>query len=256
MAAWLSSILPGDIPVWASLALVLASFFTSAMTAAMGLGGGITLTIIMAFFVPANALVPVHGAVQLGSNAGRVFVQWTYVDWLIVGYFAVGAFFGAAIGGAVAVNLPPDFIRTGIALMVLWVVWGNPPKLKQTSKPVVGIAGFLATLLSMFFAATGPISGSALSMLGLTHFRFVANQAATAGVMHVLKIVAFGLFGFAFAPWVGLIALMIASGLLGTLAGSKLLGRLDETAFKRGFRWGMTALAGVLISEVLYSLSG
>jgi uncharacterized membrane protein YfcA len=185
----------------------------------------------------------VHGVVQFGSNAGRALVQLKHVDWLIALWFAIGAAFGAAIGGAIAVELPAAVLKAGIGLFVLWIVWGKAPKFGEARKRVMAAAGFASTFLSMFFGAAGPIGGAVLSTLGLPRHGFVANQAVTALIMHIFKIIAFGALGFAFAPWAGLIVLMIASGFLGTLAGSRLLGKMDEKTFKTGFRWVMTALA-------------
>ncbi|EFO33444.1 permease [Roseibium sp. TrichSKD4] len=71
--------------------------------------------------------------------------------------------------------------------------------------------------------------------------------------MHVFKIFAFGLLGFAFAPWLPLITGMIAKGFLGTLAGSKVLGRLDEALFRLGFKIIMTGLALNLIWRAVFS---
>ncbi|MBO6892065.1 MAG: sulfite exporter TauE/SafE family protein [Roseibium sp.] len=239
----LTALLPADISLLASLLLIVASFFTSALTAAVGLGGGIALIAVMASLMPASALVPVHGVVQIGSNGGRAIVQFRHVDWLIAVWFAAGAVFGAAIGGAIAVELPASVLRAGIGVFVLWVIWGRPPRFGKAPKRAMGVAGFASTFLSMFFGAAGPIGGAVLSTLGLTRHEFVANQAVTALTMHIFKIIAFGALGFAFAPWVGLIVLMIASGFLGTLAGSRMLGKMDEKAFKTGFKWVMTALA-------------
>nr|MEC9422078.1 TSUP family transporter [Pseudomonadota bacterium] len=116
---------PDQLHLAASLTLIVTSFFTSALTAAVGLGGGVALIAIMATVMPASALVPVHGVVQLGSNAGRALVQLKHVDWLIALWFAVGAAIGAAVGGAIAVELPPAVLKAGIGLFVLWVVWGK-----------------------------------------------------------------------------------------------------------------------------------
>lgn len=234
---------PQDLSAPASLFLIACSFFTSALTAAVGLGGGIALIAIMAMVMPASALVPVHGVVQLGSNAGRALIQVKHVDWLIAVWFACGAALGAGLGGAIAVQLPAAVLKAGIGVFVLWVVWGRAPKLAHMRKRAMAAAGFASTFLSMFFGAAGPIGGSVLSTLGLTRHQFVANQAITSMMMHVFKITAFGILGFAFAPWAGLIVLMIASGFLGTLTGSHLLGRMNEAVFKKGFRFVMTLLA-------------
>jgi len=249
-----SLVFPDDLSLLASLLLIAVSFITSALTAAVGLGGGIALIAAMATVMPTTALVPVHGVVQIGSNAGRALVQIRHVDWSILAWFAAGAICGAALGGSIAINLPPAFLRLGIACFVLWTVWGRTPRLEQARKPAMAAAGFVATLLSMFFGAAGPIGASVLSTLGLTRHGFVANQAATALLMHLLKIIAFGLLGFAFAPWAGLIALMIASGFLGTLAGSRLLGRMNEATFKKGFKLVMTLLALNLLWHALQSV--
>ncbi|WP_428670527.1 sulfite exporter TauE/SafE family protein [Roseibium sp.] len=241
--ALLSALLPGELGTVPALVLVIVSFFTSALTAAVGLGGGVTLIAIMAALMPASALVPVHGVVQFGSNAGRALVQLRHVDWLIALWFALGAAFGAAIGGAIAVELPAAVLKFGIACFVLWVVWGRKPKFGQARKRAMAAAGFASTFLSMFFGAAGPIGGAVLSTLGLPRHGFVANQAVTALIMHIFKILAFGALGFAFAPWAGLIVLMILSGFLGTLAGSRLLGKMNEATFRTWFKWVMTALA-------------
>lgn len=250
----MSPVLPDDLSLFTSLLLIAASFITSALTAAVGLGGGIALIAIMANVMPAAALVPVHGVVQIGSNAGRALVQIRHVDWSILAWFAAGAVCGAAMGGSIAINLPPAILRFGIACFVLWTVWGRMPQLERAKKPAMAAAGFVATLLSMFFGAAGPIGASVLSTLGLTRHGFVANQAATALLMHILKIAAFGLLGFTFAPWAGLIAIMIASGFLGTLAGSRLLGRMNEATFKKGFKLIMTLLALNLLWQALQSV--
>jgi len=234
---------PDPLGAAATATLVAVSFFTSALTAAVGLGGGVALIAVMAALMPPAALVPVHGVVQLGSNAGRALVQLRHVDWLIALWFAAGAVFGAAIGGAIAVELPGAILKAGIGVFVLWVVWGRKPKFGKARKRAMAAAGFASTFLSMFFGAAGPIGGAVLSTLGLTRHGFVANQAVTALIMHIFKIIAFGALGFAFAPWAGLIVLMIASGFLGTLTGSRLLGRMDEKTFRTGFKWVMTALA-------------
>ena len=64
----LALLLPDQLPIWSSLVLILASFFTSALTAAVGLGGGVALLALMANLMPLAALVPVHGLAALASQ--------------------------------------------------------------------------------------------------------------------------------------------------------------------------------------------
>ncbi|ADZ68801.1 sulfite exporter TauE/SafE family protein [Polymorphum gilvum] len=257
MDSLLALLLPDSLSTFTSAVLIAASFVTSAITAALGLGGGIALLAVMANVMPAAALIPVHGVVQLGSNAGRALVLLKHVHWDIMLWFTLGAVFGAAIGGSIVVTLPSAILRLGVGLFVLWSVWGRPPRFNgEAARPAMAAAGFAATLLSMFFGAAGPIGAAVLSTLGLDRHGFVANQAATALTMHVLKFAAFGVLGFAFAPWAGLIVAMVLSGFGGTVVGSRLLGRMDEKTFKKGFKLVMTLLAANLLWRAARDLLG
>ena len=71
IAGWL----PLGLGIAPATLLTVASFFTSALTATFGLGGGVAMLALMGLFVPVSSLIPVHGAVQLGSNSGRAWHQ-------------------------------------------------------------------------------------------------------------------------------------------------------------------------------------
>ncbi len=85
----------------------------------------------------------------------------------------------------------------------------------------------------MFFGATGPFVAIFVKSRNLPRHAHVATHAALMTVQHGLKVIMFGILGFAFAPWIGLIAAMIASGILGTLTGRFLLGQMTDRGFKR-----------------------
>ena len=76
---------------------------------------------------------------------------------------------------------------------------------------------------------------------------YVGTHAACMTAQHGLKIVVFGVLGFAFGPWVPLLAVMIATGFLGTLAGTRLLKHLPEARFRLAFKLFLSLLAGNLI---------
>ena len=68
---------------------------------------------------------------------------------------------------------------------------------------------------------------------------------------HLCKIVVFGFVGFAFAPYLYLIAAMIVSATLGSWAGTKLRGRLPEELFKKIFKALITLLSIRMIVSAL-----
>ena len=61
---------PGTTP-GAALALLCLSFFTSALTGALGLGGGVMMLAAMTQLLPPAVLLPVHGVVQIGRASCR-----------------------------------------------------------------------------------------------------------------------------------------------------------------------------------------
>ena len=72
--------IPPDLTILSTAGLVLLSFMTSALTASVGLGGGLVLLVALASFLPPLVVLPVHGVVQLGSNFGRASpVSYTHL---------------------------------------------------------------------------------------------------------------------------------------------------------------------------------
>ena len=63
--------------------LIVLSFFTSAFTAIIGMGGGIVLISLMPGLLPVQAVVPVHGVVQLASNTSRAALGLRHIEWSI-----------------------------------------------------------------------------------------------------------------------------------------------------------------------------
>ncbi len=123
LLAWL---VPADLPVWAVLALIATACLTSAMTAALGIGGGVLLLAIMSMLLPAAAIIPLHGLVQLGSNANRAAFTAKHIRWQTLYWFAPGVVLGALLASALLVELPPALLQLSIAsfILVLWA--GNP----------------------------------------------------------------------------------------------------------------------------------
>ncbi|MCH8169073.1 MAG: sulfite exporter TauE/SafE family protein [Proteobacteria bacterium] len=143
--------------------------------------------------------------------------------------FTAGALVGVALGGSVVVRLPPDILRIGVGLFILWSVLAAPPAFMRRSAV---IAGAFSSFLTMFFGGTGPFVAAYVKTMGFDRLTHVATHALLMTVQHLLKTVAFGFLGFAFSQWLPLIGAMIASGFLGTVAGRQVLARIDEKRFK------------------------
>jgi uncharacterized membrane protein YfcA len=226
-----------------NLALVLLSMLTSAISASVGIGGGTLLIIVMAQAMPPLALIPVHGMVQLGSNLGRAGMTWRHIDRNVLAAFLPGVVLGALAAAWLLIRLPSGVLELAIAAFVLYACWGPSLPRRRLGKGATLLAGAVTTLLSSLIGASGPLVGAFIKHSQTTPFARVATFAACMSLQHLSKAFVFGFAGFVFRDWLGLMAAMIAAGLLGTWLGLKLLGGLSAERFDSLFRWVLTLLA-------------
>ncbi|MEM8772133.1 MAG: sulfite exporter TauE/SafE family protein [Pseudomonadota bacterium] len=250
----IASFLPDGVALWAACVAVLAAFCAAALTAAFGIGGGLALLAVMSAVLPAPAVVPVHGVAQLGSNAGRFLLQAKDVVWPIALWFLAGSIIGAVAGGRVALETPVWLLRIGVSVFILYTVWGPRPKSFSPGPTTFFTTGAVGSFLTMFFGATGPVAATMLSATDLDRLKTVATHAACMVFQHGLKILVFGLLGFAYAQWIWLIVAMLSFGFAGTWIGTHFLRRMPETLFRRGFRIVLTAIAVYLLIAGLWAL--
>ena len=235
-------LIPPDLTVLSTTGLVLLSFLTSALTAAVGIGGGLVFLAALASFLPPLVVLPVHGVVQFGSNGGRASLMYEHIDWSVTGYFLLGSIFGVIVAGRVFVALPVEVLRGLLGFFVLYSVW--TPKLRPSSIPLPGFLGVgaVTSFASLFVGGTGPLVSAFLSPEHLGRKKLVATHAICMTVQHGLKGVIFGFLGFQFLPWLPALLVMILSGFLGTLTGRRILHRLPEKLFTQLFRAILTVL--------------
>lgn len=227
---WAALIIPPDLGTSVTLVLFGASFVASFIATTFGIGGGALLLAVMAALMPPAVLIPVHGIVQLGSNASRAAAMILhFVNWRDLGAFTAGSVVGVAIGGMIVINISPAWVQLGVAVFIVWSIFVRPPAWLR-HWPV--LTGGFSSFLTMFFGASGLFVASYTKSLALDRHKHVATHASLMTVQHLLKTLAFGFLGFSFGPWLGFTIAMIAAGLAGTLAGRLALNRLTDARFK------------------------
>lgn len=239
-----------DLSLVSVVLLLVSSFLGSFTTAALGVGGGAFLIAIMADIVPPLALIPLHGIVQMGSNASRAMLTRQHINKRVVIMFALGAIIASGCAVFLLGAVGTDFIPPLIALFILWLCWGPMPELGlgKTTKGLF-LGGWLTTMATMVVGATGPLVSAWLGRSGVDRWVYTANFSSCMTLQHLLKIVVFGFAGFAFTEWLPLLGLMILMGYIGTKAGLQVLGKLPEKHFKVLFK----ALLSILAIRILFT---
>ena len=229
--------------------LCLLSFVGSLIAASLGLGGGLLVLATMTLVLPPAVLIPIHGVVQIGSNGFRALIMPRHVKYAIVPAFMVGTLIGAAVGGKMVVSLDVWVLQAVLGLFVLYATWA--PKFRSSDPgPAkffgVGVVGGFGT---MFVGGTGPLVAPFVNAACGERQQVVATHATLMTFQHLFKVIAFGLLGFAFGPYIPLLVGLLLFGALGTLAGRNILNRLPEHVFRIGLRTILTLLATRLLYE-------
>ncbi|NNU81702.1 sulfite exporter TauE/SafE family protein [Halovulum dunhuangense] len=240
----IEALLPPDMGVGLFWGLMFASFVASFITVAFGIGGGGLLLAVMASLVPPAALIPVHGVIQVGSNMGRMLMMLREVHWPAAPAFLVGSVIGAALGGMLVVTFPPAFVQIGVGCFIVWSVFGRAPELMRRWG---ALTGAISSFLTMFFGATGLFVAAFTKSFKLERHAHVATHATLMTAQHLLKVVVFGILGFAFGPWLPFVVAMIVAGLFGTWTGRFALTRITNEWFLRMLNAVLLILAARLI---------
>jgi uncharacterized protein len=247
----LASLLPPDLAPLMAFALVGLSFVTSLITATFSLGGGTLMIAVLALVFPPAVVVPVHGCVQLGSNAGRALVQRDHVQWQLILWISLGAVFGIMLGGQFVSLLPEHIFTVAIGAFILVTTWLPQPQLVGQNRFVQFLGGLIISALSMVVGATGPLIATFIK--GLADRRqLVATHAMLMTIQNTMKVLTFTALGFAFGAYLPLIAVMIVAGFAGTAIGSRLLVKVPERIFRFGFKLVLTLVALDLLRGALF----
>jgi uncharacterized membrane protein YfcA len=233
--------------------LCAASVATGALSAVVGMAGGITLLALMLLWLDPLVAIPIHAAVQLVSNASRMAAQRRHVRWPLVASFAAPLLPMALVGVSLARALPARGLELAIGLFVLvatwrpaWLALGARGEVSSPGRSLLLVGGAVG-LLSPTIGATGPLDAPFFLRLGLDRFQLIGTKAACATAQHVAKIVAFGAVGFAYRDWLLPLAALSATAVAGTWLGTRLLARVREEDFRALYTGVLTVIALRLI---------
>lgn len=233
---------PG-LTVWVFALMCVISFIGSTMASTLGLGGGALVLAVMALFFPPAALIPLHGVVQVGSNITRACLMRREIVTRLLPVFVLGSVVGALTGAQLVISLPIPLLQMVLALFIVYAAWSPGFRGGQPSGVKFFGVGMLGAFVTMFVGATGPLIAPFAATVSSDRRVVVATHAAFMSFQHGLKIVAFGVLGFAFWPYVPFLTAMIVFGFFGNVFGRRILNLLPERIFRMGFRIVLSLLA-------------
>ena len=251
----MEALLPENLGVAWAVALIAAAFITAAISAAFGIGGGVAMLAVLLAVLPPAIVLPIHGIVQAGANAGRVMTLRRHIQTSMLAWFTVGTVAGVVAASLVLVALPTPILQIILGLFILWTVWGPRLGAHAISDRAFVLVGAGASFCTMFVGATGPMVAAFWDVKRMGKLGVVATHSACMVVQHATKVVAFGVLGFAFARWMPMVVAMLVAGQVGTQVGARILRALPERAFEISFKLILTGLALRLLWSALSSVA-
>lgn len=233
-------------------ALVFAAFSLAALVTAWigvvtGAAGGLILLGLLAMVYPPSVMVPIHTFVQLGSGGSRVVIMWRYVMRGTLLPFGIGAALGAAAGAQIFVALPTAILQGILGLFMLLVTWMPNTGRVGTEGKRFAILGVGAAFIGIFVSATGVLVAPFVASASPDRRNHAATLAALMSMVHIFKLIAFGVLGFAVWAYAPLIIVMIVAATAGNWLGGYTLDRMKERDFRLIFKLLLTVLACRLV---------
>jgi uncharacterized membrane protein YfcA len=225
------------------LGLTMTSFCTTLIVGVTGSAGGLLLLGILALVFPPAVLIPVHTFVMLGDNVSRVAVLRRYVMRAALLPFSIGAALGALAGGQIFATLPTAALQAILGVFIIVFTWIPKVASQGSLRGRFGVVGFTATFAGIFVSAVGVFVAPFVAAAYPDRHNVIATFSAAMAIVHLCKLVAFGLLGASLAPYLPLVIAMIASAAVANLVVGRVLKRIPEHAFRIVFKFLLTVLA-------------
>lgn len=226
------------------LVLVAVWFFVSLWNTSVGPTGGITFA-TMASILPPSAVIPIQALVEATSSLYRLWLLRLHVDWRFLVLFVIGGSLGFALGiGARFVAEPSDdLLRVIMGCFILAATWLPIGKVIAHQQSFPWLVGLSTSFVSLFVGGVAALIAAAIDQKHEDHRRVVATMTGSLIYQHGVKVVLFGLFGFAFAAYAHLMVAMLIAAVAGTWIGKHLLFTLPQTIIKPVFKMLVSLLA-------------
>lgn len=216
------------------LFVAVATVAAGILSAVTGFGGAaILLPILIAVAGPRDAVVTLTVA-QLLGNLGRVWFNRSQLDIQVIRWFAFGTVPFTLLGAFVFAAAPLALLTPVLGIALLALVLGR--RLLKERYPRLGRTGWIGAgaglgLLSALVGTSGPLAAPLFLGRNLTRGAYIGTEAATAALIHVVKLLAYG-SAWLVTTTTGTTGFLLGCGLmLGAYIGKRIVDRMPENVF-------------------------
>ena len=177
--------------------LTVAGIVSGLLSGTVGFGGSMILLPAITSFYGIEVAVPMATVAQLLSNIFRMGAGFSSIRWRQAGLFLILAAPFTIAGSYGFVVVPKEMMTRVLCVFLisfaLLEIYDKIrlPRSRWTMIAGGGVSGVINGLLCL----SGPVSSAVFLTLGLSPVAYIATEAASATVMHVIQLVMYGEFG-------------------------------------------------------------
>lgn len=174
--------------------LIVVGLAAGLLSGSVGFGGGMILLPVITYFYGVEVAVPVSTIAQMLSNLSRVVMGWKEIDWRAVGMFLLLAVPFTALGAVGFAKVPKGPMTIVLcSFLIVFAVMKLMGKMRLPHRPsTMVVGGGVTGLVNGLLGISGPLSSAVFLTLELAPVSYIASEATTAAVMHIVKAIVYG----------------------------------------------------------------
>ena len=229
--------------------LYIANVFTSILTAMTGVGGGTVLIGLMPLFLPAAAIIPLHGVTQLASNSSRAWFSRSLLEFIYLRPFVIGAVCGAVVFGGLVRLISLELIPLFIGIYILLTQWSGTFNRLMKGVENFYVIGFLQMGMVLFVGAAGPMHMPLLLKKYPDPHVAIGVASVMMSLLHSAKIGVYLWLGFSFVGFYGVAVMLVVAAIFGSWLGVRLRRYISADWLKKVLPWLLTIIAIKIIVD-------
>lgn len=232
--------------------LLLAGLIAGLLSGAVGFGGGMVLLPVVTSLYGIEVAVPICTIAQLGSNLSKVIMGWRDIQWKQVGFFLLTAAPLTALG-AIGFGVADKQLMSRIlcVFLIVFAIMKIMGKMNLPHRPATmliggGVTGFVNGMLGL----SGPLSSAVFLTLDLTPVAYIATEATSATIMHIIKILVYNKLNLVNTDILLNGALIAVTMIVGNMIAMRTIRRFHTKTYQRVVAICMIALSVYLFFSV------
>jgi uncharacterized protein len=230
------------------------AFFTSALSSATGMGGGVLLFTAMTLYFPINVIIPIHGIIQFFNNFLTFSLLRKHVKASLIKPFLIGSLPGIILGAWLVNKIIQTSAPQIIILSLIIYSLFRPkqlPDLELKHKNFFWV-GFITGFLGIIAGAIDPVLAPFFVRKDLSKEEIIANKSTMQAIVHFAKIPVFLYLGFDYVPFLSFCLLTNIACFFGTKFGISMLHKMSEKTFLKVFKIALSATGARMLYKLIF----